>query len=90
MRRIKKFKFESDYFDVKSTLNYPSLSKTDDSKKIWILEKESDNNYIGEINENNEIILDETLFESGTYQLRYLDKDGNVLSNFKPITEITI
>lgn len=45
---------------------------------------------IGEINENNEIIINEELLSSGTYTLKYIDSYDQVVDNFKPITDFTI
>lgn len=45
---------------------------------------------IGEINENNEIIINEELLSPGTYTLKYIDGNDNPIDNFKPINEFTI
>lgn len=45
---------------------------------------------IGEINENNEIIINEELLSSGTYTLKYIDDYDQVVDNFKPLTDFTI
>lgn len=45
---------------------------------------------IGEIGENNEIIINEELLSPGTYTLKYIDGNDNPIDNFKPINEFTI
>ena len=47
-------------------------------------------NTIGEITENNEILINEEMLSAGTYTLKYLDGDDNVIDNSKPITNFTI
>ena len=47
-------------------------------------------NTIGEITENNEILINEEMLSAGTYTLKYLDSDDNVIDNSKPITNFTI
>ena len=59
-----------------STTNTPSQPPTVDG--------------IGGITENNEIIINEDMLSAGTYTLKYLDGDDNVVDNSKPITEFTI
>lgn len=45
---------------------------------------------IGEINENNEVVINEELLSPGTYTLKYIDGNDNPIDNFKPINEFTI
>ena len=45
---------------------------------------------IGSISQNNEIIINDTALASGTYTLKYIDKNSNEISNFKYITKFTI
>jgi hypothetical protein len=47
-------------------------------------------NGIGEITENNEILINEEMLSTGTYTLKYLDGNDNVVDNSKPITTFTI
>jgi hypothetical protein len=47
-------------------------------------------NSIGEITAENNIIINEELLSAGTYTLRYIDSNDNIISNFKPITDFTI
>ena len=51
---------------------------------------EPDTNSIGEVNENNEIIINEELLTAGTYTLKYIDNNDQIVDNFKPIIEFTI
>lgn len=45
---------------------------------------------IGSISEDNSIVIDETQLENGTYTLRYIDSDENVIGNFNEITSFEI
>lgn len=45
---------------------------------------------IGEITESNDILINEEMLSTGTYTLKYLDGDDNVVNNSKPITNFTI
>lgn len=45
---------------------------------------------IGSISQNNEIIINDAAFASGTYTLKYIDENSNEISNFKYITKFTI
>ena len=45
---------------------------------------------LGEITEDNTIIVNENLLSEGTYTLKYLDSSDNVISNFKPLGEFEI
>lgn len=45
---------------------------------------------IGEINENNEVVINEELLSPGTYTLKYIDGNDNPIDNFKTINEFTI
>jgi hypothetical protein len=47
-------------------------------------------NTIGEITENNDILINEEMLSAGTYTLKYLDSNDNVVDNSKPITNFTI
>lgn len=45
---------------------------------------------IGSITEDNSIVIDETQLEPGTYTLRYIDANENVIDNFNEITSFEI
>ena len=45
---------------------------------------------VGEITEDNEILINEEMLSAGTYTLKYLDENDNVVDNSKPITNFTI
>lgn len=45
---------------------------------------------IGEITESNDILINEEMLSTGTYTLKYLDGNDNVVNNSKPITNFTI
>jgi hypothetical protein len=45
---------------------------------------------LGEITEDNIIVINENLLSEGTYTLKYLDSSDNVISNFKPLGEFEI
>jgi hypothetical protein len=45
---------------------------------------------IGEITDDNSIVIDETQLENGTYTLRYIDAYGNIIYNFNEITSFEI
>lgn len=45
---------------------------------------------IGSITEDNSIIIDETQLENGTYTLRYVDSNNNIIDNFNEITSFEI
>jgi hypothetical protein len=45
---------------------------------------------IGEISEGNSIVIDETKLENGTYTLRYIDSNENVIDNFGEIASFEI
>ena len=45
---------------------------------------------IGSISGDNSIVIDETQLENGTYTLRYVDSNNNVIDNFNEITSFEI
>lgn len=45
---------------------------------------------VGSVTENNSIIIDETQLENGTYTLRYIDSNDNIIENFNEITSFEI
>lgn len=45
---------------------------------------------VGSIAEDNSIVIDETQLENGTYTLRYIDSNENVIDNFNEITSFEI
>lgn len=44
----------------------------------------------GSITEDNSIVIDETRLENGTYTLRYIDSNDNIIDNFNEITSFEI
>ena len=53
-------------------------------------EPETPTESIGSITEDNSIVVDETQLENGTYTLRYIDANENVIDNFNEITSFEI
>ena len=45
---------------------------------------------IGSISDDNSIVIDETRLENGTYTLRYIDNNDNIIDNFNEITSFEI
>ena len=45
---------------------------------------------IGTITDDNSIVIDETQLENGTYTLRYIDSNDNIVDNFNDITSFEI
>lgn len=45
---------------------------------------------VGSITEDNLIVIDETQLENGTYTLRYIDTNDNIIDNFNEITSFEI
>ena len=45
---------------------------------------------IGAVTEDNSIVIDETQLENGTYVLKYIDANDNILDNFNEITSFEI
>jgi hypothetical protein len=45
---------------------------------------------IGSIANDNSIVIDETQLEKGTYTLRYIDSNDNIIDNFNEITSFEI
>ena len=45
---------------------------------------------IGSVTEDNSIVIDESQLENGTYTLRYIDSNENVIDNFNEITSFEI
>lgn len=45
---------------------------------------------IGSVTEDNSIVIDETQLENGTYTLRYIDSNDNIVDNFNEITSFEI
>ena len=54
------------------------------------VEPEVPTNNIGSITENNSIVIDETQLENGTYLLRYIDANDNIIDNFNEISSFEI
>jgi hypothetical protein len=55
-----------------------------------IPESDTPLNGVGAVAENNSIIIDETQLENGTYTLRYIDSNDNIIDNFNEITSFEI
>ena len=53
-------------------------------------EPETPTENIGSISEDNSIVIDETQLENGTYTLRYIDANDNIIDNFNEITSFEI
>lgn len=53
-------------------------------------EPETPADSVGSITEDNSIVIDETQLENGTYTLRYIDSNENVIDNFNEITSFEI
>jgi hypothetical protein len=45
---------------------------------------------LGQISDDNQIIINEDLLPPGTYTLKYIDGNDNAIDNFKTISEFTI
>jgi hypothetical protein len=45
---------------------------------------------VGSITNDNSIVIDETQLENGTYTLRYIDSNDNIIDNFNEITSFEI
>jgi hypothetical protein len=45
---------------------------------------------VGTITNDNSIVVDETQLENGTYTLRYIDSNDNIIDNFNEITTFEI
>ena len=45
---------------------------------------------VGSITDDNSIVIDETQLENGTYSLRYIDSNDNIIDNFNEITSFEI
>lgn len=45
---------------------------------------------IGTITDDNSIVIDETKLENGTYTLKYIDYNENIIDNFNEITSFEI
>ena len=53
-------------------------------------EPETPTGSVGSITEDNSIVIDETQLENGTYTLRYINSNENVIDNFNEITSFEI
>ena len=45
---------------------------------------------VGVVTEDNSIVIDETQLENGTYVLKYIDANDNIVDNFNEITSFEI
>lgn len=53
-------------------------------------EPEPEVSNIGDVSANNGININSELLQSGTYELRYIDENDNIVENFDPITTFTL
>jgi hypothetical protein len=53
-------------------------------------EPEEPTGSIGSITKDNSIVIDETQLENGTYTLKYIDYNENIIDNFNEITSFEI
>jgi hypothetical protein len=72
--------------DAIANLNKPEEPVQPDTP----VEPEVPTENIGSITENNSIVIDETQLENGTYTLRYIDSNDNIIDNFNEITSFEI
>jgi hypothetical protein len=79
-----------DYFnsnpDNPDTPDTPDVPDTPEDPE----EPEEPTDSIGSITDDNSIVVDETRLENGTYTLRYIDADDNIIDNFNEITSFEI
>ena len=45
---------------------------------------------VGSITNDNSIVIDETQLENGTYTIRYIDSNDNIIDNFNEIASFEI
>jgi hypothetical protein len=76
-----------DYFNSNpDTPDTPDVPDTPEDPE----EPEEPTDSIGSITDDNSIVVDETRLENGTYTLRYIDADDNIIDNFNEITSFEI
>ena len=75
--------------DAIANLNKPEEPETPDAPDTPE-EPETPTESIGSITEDNSIVVDETQLDNGTYTLRYIDANENVIDNFNEITSFEI
>lgn len=77
--------------DAIANLNKPEEPETPvDPEPDTPEEPETPTESIGSITDDNSIVIDETQLENGTYTLRYIDANENVIDNFNEITTFEI
>lgn len=77
--------------DAIANLNKPEEPETPvDPEPDTPVEPEEPTEIIGSITDDNSIVVDETQLENGTYTLRYIDANENVIDNFNEITTFEI
>ena len=77
--------------DAIANLNNPEEPETPvDPEPDTPVEPEVPAESIGSITEDNSIVIDETQLENGTYTLRYIDANNNIIDNFNEITSFEI
>ena len=77
--------------DAIANLNNPEEPETPvDPEPDTPVEPEVPTESIGSIAADNSIVIDETKLENGTYTLRYIDANDNIIDNFNEITSFEI
>lgn len=77
--------------DAIANLNNPEEPETPvDPEPDTPIEPEVPVENIGSITDDNSIVIDETQLENGTYTLRYIDANDNIIDNFNEITSFEI
>ena len=86
MEKLKKFNLEDDYLDIKESLEYPTLSLTNDNGKVWVKEKPVSyivaKYYISEEDVNKNIYLFANYYYDFHYMVDYyVVDDGTTTYN---------
>jgi hypothetical protein len=77
--------------DAIANLNKPEEPDTPvDPEPDIPVEPEEPTESIGSITDDNSIVIDETQLENGTYTLRYIDSNDNIIDNFNEIVSFEI
>jgi hypothetical protein len=74
--------------DVNKILNGTYVPSPEDPETPADPETPTEN--VGTVTEDNSIVVDETQLENGTYTLRYIDSEDNIIDNFNEITSFEI
>ena len=83
MEKLRKFNLEDDYLEIKESLEYPTLSLTDDNGKVWVKEKPI-SYIIAKYYISEEDVNKPTLLWGGYSSLQYADYyiiDGEQIDN---------